>query len=132
MKKKLKAIILAIILVLLNFNGIIYAAQLKDNKRGIYVLSNKIEAEKDIESLFKNPDKYKIANDSSSGNDKYKVAYNNVIKTYDYFKNYIVEETINNEVLKYKFPVNEKNIRKLYMMNLIYKVKNLVKKIVWR
>lgn len=56
----------------------------------------------------------------------------NFLKTYDYFKNYIVEETINNEVLKYKFPVNEKNIRKLYMMNLIYKVKNLVKKIVWR
>lgn len=56
----------------------------------------------------------------------------NFLKTYDYFKNYIVEETINNEVLKYKFPVNKKNIRKLYMMNLIYKVKNLVKKIVWR
>lgn len=56
----------------------------------------------------------------------------NFLKTYDYFKNYIVEETINNEVLNYEFPVGENNIRKVYIMNLIYKVKNFVKKIVWR
>lgn len=55
-----------------------------------------------------------------------------LLKTYDYFKDYIVEESINDEVLQYKLPINEKNIRKMYMMNLIYKAKHLVKKIVWR
>lgn len=54
------------------------------------------------------------------------------LKTYDCFKDYIVEESINDEVLQYKLPINEKNIRKMYMMNLIYKAKHFVKKIVWR
>ena len=88
MIKKLKAIILATILVLLNFNGIIYAAQLKDEKRGIYVLSEKVETEEDIENLSKKSDKYlrsKVVDTGLFTSKKYEAAYKNTIQAYNYF-----------------------------------------------
>ena len=56
----------------------------------------------------------------------------NYLKTYGVFKDFINVRTISDEVLKYVFPVNDKNIRKMYMSNIIYKVKNYIKRIVWR
>lgn len=65
-------------------------------------------------------------------NNNLKEFESNYLKTYDFFKDYINEETVNNEVLRYRFPVSEKNIKQIYIMNFIYKVKIFVKKIVWR
>lgn len=55
----------------------------------------------------------------------------NYLETYDYFKEYMNPDTINNEVFKYKYPVNEK-ILEIYTRNLKYKLKNNIKKILWR
>ena len=56
----------------------------------------------------------------------------NYLKTYNLFANYLNCETINEEVLKYKFPLSENSIRYVYRKNVIFKLKNAIKKIIWR
>ena len=56
----------------------------------------------------------------------------NCSKTYEIFADYLNCTIINNEVLKYKFPLSESNIRYVYRKNVVFKLKNAIKKIIWR
>lgn len=60
---------------------------------------------------------------------EFKVMY---IQTIDYFKKYIEIRSIDKCVLKYKFPTNDENVKYMYIVNMKYKIKNAIKKVIWK
>lgn len=65
----------------------------------------------------------------NNNNKNFKTNYS---KTYEIFADYLNCTIINKEVLKYKFPLSESNIRYVYRKNVVFKLKNAIKKIIWR
>lgn len=57
---------------------------------------------------------------------------NRFIETHDYFKDYLNIETINRESLNYIFPVSKESIRKIYLINIGYKIKKIIKSVIWK
>lgn len=108
MTKKLKALLLALIITLSNFNMIAYAAStnnetnqnkersstrlLMDNERRIYVLDLKVKSQEELEKYTKkNPkvEHYKqfVKKVKPKEENKYTKAFDNAKNVYDYYKN---------------------------------------------